>query len=278
MAAIEERIQADLWWFGWLAFAVALPLFALLRQRDPLIRWHEDGNVPTKPFKVVDLVLVIAFFLGWKVVLTMFGEEGKAADGESSRLALILTDMLVKVALGSFFLYWLMIRKVNVVEAFGLGRLTIHGVMVWGGVVSLLAVPLVLAVGEVAARALSEFLGELSPQPIVRMLTESRDVVFRGTAIVSLVLVAPVFEELFYRGYLYGVTKRFSDRFFAAVFSSLMFTMAHTGVISVLPIFTLAVFFVLAYELSGSLWVPIVVHSLFNVVNLVLLHWTKSGG
>ena len=184
MEAIHERIQTDLWWFSWIAFAVAIPLFAFLRQRDPLIRWHEHGNVSTKPYQAIDLILVVAFFLGFKAILTVAVGPRDAAEPQTFTSVMILTDMLVKIALLSFFVYWLMIRRVDVMETFGLNRLSFHGISVWGGVVGLLAVPLVMAVGHVATGALAKYLGELPPQPIVTAFTESGDLIFRSRSLV----------------------------------------------------------------------------------------------
>lgn len=285
MEVIYERIQTDLRWFTWIAFAVALPLYAFLRQRDPLIRWHEHGNVSTKAFNALDLALVVLFFLGVRLIVlgaqalpsvTVTSNEPLSAADISSLL--ILTDILMKVGLASFFIYFLMVRKVDVIELFGLHRLKLSGIAIWGGVVGILAIPLVRAVGHVSTNALSQYLGNLPPQPIVEAFTVSGDWMFRAVIIAAVVIVTPVFEELFYRGYLYGVTKRYTDRFFAALFSSLVFTIAHAGVITLLPILTLSVFLILAYELSGSLWVPIVIHVLFNVANVAGMLWSSSGG
>ena len=71
MDAISSRIQLDLWWFSWIAFAIAIPLYAFLRQRDPLIRWHEHGNVSTRSFNGFDLAVVIGFFLFSTMRLSM---------------------------------------------------------------------------------------------------------------------------------------------------------------------------------------------------------------
>ncbi len=278
MEIVHERIQTDLWCFSWIAFAVALPLFAFLRQRDPLIRWHEHGNVSTKPYGGIDLILVLAFFLGIKAVITVFVANRETPGPENFTAAVMLTDILLKIAVASFFIYFLMFRKVDVVESFGLNRLSPAGIAIWGGVVGVLAVPLVMGVGHVATLGLGRYLGELPPQPIVQAFTDSGDVAFRVITIVGVLLVTPVFEELFYRGYLYGVTKRYTDRFFAALFSCLIFTIAHAGVITILPIFTLAIFLVLAYELSGSLWVPIVIHVIFNLANVAGMLWSSAGG
>lgn len=275
MDVVSSRIQMDLWWFSWIAFAIAIPLHAFLRQRDPLIRWQEHGNVGTGAFREVDLALIIGFFfvlkLGMLQLLTPTGEPPVI------EAATILLDMLIKIAVASFFIYWLLLRKIDLVETFGLKRLNFSGNLIWGGVVGVLAVPLVMAVGYIAAQHLKQYLGELPAQPVVDAFVNSEDLSFKIVTIVGVVVITPIYEELLYRGYLYGVIKRFSDRFFATLFSCLIFTLAHDGVITILPILTLAIFLVLAYELSGSLWVPIIIHMLFNLVNVIGMLVTANG-
>lgn len=269
MEAIHQRIQNDLLVFGWVAFLVAIPLFAFLRQRDPSLRWHAQGQVATQSFQWIDLAVVVIFFLGLKLLVVAIAPEAPTPDATNLTTTAILTDILAKIAMASFLIFWLVIRRMDLVETFGLARLNLQATLIWGGVVGILAVPLVMAVGHEAKIHLEQFVGTLPEQPIVAAFKESADTVFKGITMIGVVLITPVFEELFYRGYLYGVTKRFSDRFFATFFSCLIFTVAHSGVITLLPIFTLAVFLVLAYELSGSLWVPILIHIFFNLVNVI---------
>ncbi len=88
---------------------------------------------------------------------------------------------------------------------------------------------------------------------------------------VSAVIVAPVVEETLFRGFIYAVTKRLTDRWFSACFTSLMFALVHHHVGSIVPLFVLAMGFTLAYEASGCLLVPIFMHALFNAFNLALL-------
>ncbi len=277
MDPVHARIHDDLWWFTWIAFAIALPLFAFLRQRDPLIRWHEQGNVSTKPFGYIDLGVVVLFFFALKLATGAAVSQTTASESSPLTVTLMLTDSLLKIAVMSFFIYLFMIRKVDVIETFGLKRLSPAGTLIWGGVVGLLAVPLVMAVGHVSAMGLERYLGELPPQRIVEAFTENGSLAFRLVTVVGVVVVTPVFEELFFRGYLYGVAKRFTDRFFAAFFSCMLFMIAHSGVITLMPILTLSVFLVLAYELSGNLWVPIVIHMLFNLANVAGMLFLSSG-
>lgn len=278
MEAIHERIQTDVVLVTWLAFLIALPVYAWLRRRGPRTQWHAHGKVPTKDYGLIDLgILVGLFFLlkqGWLWLATALPaptseNTSKTIEPAEISTEFLLIDICIKVILASFLLSFFFLRQIDVVDLFGLDRLNAKAIAVWGLVVGILVVPLVMAVGVVASQILGSYIGELPPQPIVEAFLDNRGALFRITTVVLVVLITPAFEELVYRGFLYGVTKRFTDRYFAAIFSSLIFAAAHPGVISLVPIFTLAIFLALVYELSGSLFVPIVIHMFFNFVNLI---------
>ncbi|MEM8953591.1 MAG: CPBP family intramembrane glutamic endopeptidase, partial [Verrucomicrobiota bacterium] len=76
----------------------------------------------------------------------------------------------------------------------------------------------------------------------------------------------------------YPVIKRYSDRFFSAVVTSMAFAVVHMNLLSVAPLFVLAMAFTLAYELTGCLWVPIVMHALFNTAQVVMILLLMTGG
>ena len=54
------------------------------------------------------------------------------------------------------------------------------------------------------------------------------------------VIAAPLTEELLFRGLFYGVCKRFTDSWFAALMTSLLFATVHLHVASFVPLFTLS--------------------------------------
>ena len=85
------------------------------------------------------------------------------------------------------------------------------------------------------------------------------------------VIAAPLTEELLFRGLLYGVCKRFTDSWFAALVTSLLFASVHLHVGSFIPLFALALILVAVYEITGSLLVPIVMHALFNGLMLIAM-------
>ncbi len=78
-------------------------------------------------------------------------------------------------------------------------------------------------------------------------------------------IIAPVAEELFFRGILYGFLRRWGV-IVALVFSTLIFVLCHP-INSGIPVTRLlgGILFAVAYETSGSLIVPITIHALGNL-------------
>ena len=78
-------------------------------------------------------------------------------------------------------------------------------------------------------------------------------------------LFGPVAEELFFRGILYGFLRRWGV-VVAVVFSTLIFVLCHP-IHQGIPVTRLlgGILFAVAYELSGSLMVPITIHCLGNL-------------
>ena len=63
----------------------------------------------------------------------------------------------------------------------------------------------------------------------------------------------------------------------AAAITALLFTLAHANVLALLPLFLLGMLLARAYERSGNIWVPIGLHALFNLNNIVLLQVIPLG-
>ena len=89
--------------------------------------------------------------------------------------------------------------------------------------------------------------------------------------IVFAVAIAPVIEEFVFRFFIYGVTRRYFGRLIGVTFSALLFAAAHAHFPSFVPLFILGSCFAIAYEWSGSILVPMTMHSLFNAVTLTAL-------
>ena len=110
-----------------------------------------------------------------------------------------------------------------------------------------------------------------SQQDAVRFLAESKSMLAKGIVAVQAVVFAPAQEELIFRGYLYGLARRHLGVGAALVISSTLFAGIHLHLPSFAGLFALAVCLALAYEWTGSIFVPMAIHALFNLLSVVVL-------
>jgi hypothetical protein len=94
-----------------------------------------------------------------------------------------------------------------------------------------------------------------------------------GFVIVSVlaVVVAPVAEETFFRGFiLAGIGKRFGNGW-GIVLSALLFSVAHLQIGSLLPIFILGLLLAWLYVKTGSIWPCIFTHLAYNSIAMLFM-------
>jgi uncharacterized protein len=108
-------------------------------------------------------------------------------------------------------------------------------------------------------------------QEIVRYFLTHPDPLHRISVIVMAVIVAPVAEEILFRGYFYGVIRRYGGRLPAILTSSLLFAAIHGNLPSMPGLAILAVILCLLYERTGSLWATITMHAAFNATTIAAL-------
>lgn len=123
-----------------------------------------------------------------------------------------------------------------------------------------------------------EALGVESTQESVKLLQKTTDPLVLGLMALAAVVVAPLCEEVVFRGYLYPAAKRFAGPWVAGAASALVFAAAHGSLAPLLPLFVFGALLVLAYELTGSLWAPIAMHFCFNGATVAIQMAVRLSG
>jgi membrane protease YdiL (CAAX protease family) len=255
------------------------------RALRPGVNWNFGGGVLAQSYRAADaavvLGLAVMMWFGLRSMAT--GEQAKSAAGAALQaagetatrgpgtmdvLANVMFLLMVCVAL---LFYLSQIRGLNPRELFGIHRLPVIWVLGMGLLALVLVFPVVLATNLWGMRWLQDYWPDLGPQDSVKLLLESDGLAMKLLMGVAAVIVAPLVEETVFRGFVYGVVKRYSDPIFAAITSSALFALAHFHLGSVMPLFVLSLGFTVAYERTGSLLVPMVMHAAFNCITLVLL-------
>jgi hypothetical protein len=81
------------------------------------------------------------------------------------------------------------------------------------------------------------------------------------------VVTAPLAEETFFRGFLFGGLVKRLGVFWAALVSGFLFSLAHGEPTTMLPFTVVGMLLAWAYLYTGSLWTAIGAHFLFNLIS-----------
>lgn len=152
---------------------------------------------------------------------------------------------------------------------------------VWkGGAALVLALPVIYAASIAATFAYGRMTGErpdTAGHAVLRSLRDDPTNPWHWASAASAVLLAPVFEELVYRGFLQSALLRATGRAGVSIaLTTTVFTMMHVVGTSSVPWYALPAIAVLglsmgvAFERSGRLGVAITMHVLFNGLNVAL--------
>jgi membrane protease YdiL (CAAX protease family) len=82
--------------------------------------------------------------------------------------------------------------------------------------------------------------------------------------IVGIGIVTPIGEEMFFRGWLQRCARQRFGPAWGVALSAVLFALVHGGPLLVLAIVPMGVALALAYEVTGSIWTPILMHAVNN--------------
>lgn len=224
---------------------------------------------------VLAIWLVAALFVGGAVLI---GFQQVFPETEAAALSLPITLLtLVAVVVGYVWSRYpgaarrLLGPARPSAKAFGWG--------VGGGIVAIV----VFAVG---LGSLLEYLAHLSRGELPQVQETFREIAADRAAapllVFGSVLVAPLAEELCFRGLLYSALRKRFPLWPAMGLSGLAFGLTHFQtsldgyLLVLLIIMPLGMFLAYAYERTRTLLVPIVIHAVFNLFQVVLLIQQQS--
>jgi hypothetical protein len=235
-------------------------------------------RISAPPWGLEGLILVIAALIPISYGLgTLIAAMARALglDSDHSLAALLCGELLVRCGAVFALGWYLHKRRLGWTETFGLQPSGCYSAVASGAVFWLAMVPPLWIISTVSTLVMRLVGVESSPQLLADMLVSSN-----SSALVALltgfaVVAAPLFEELFFRGFMYPVLKRRLGVAAALTIVSVAFALIHCHLPSVAPLFALSLGLGLAYEMTGSLVTPIAMHALFNAANVAMLLYVR---
>jgi membrane protease YdiL (CAAX protease family) len=219
------------------------------------------------------VLLLLAAILGTivalgagRTALALF--EGGELSVAGSLLLLTSTQIGLLVVTGGLVVAPRALPGVRIVGRTGLGRSLLIGlgatIPAWIGatLIGALAAVILTAIG------LSE-----QPGPLDTFLERGDPIVI----LVAFLLVAPVAEEIFFRGVVYNAWERERGAWVAVVGSSALFAAIHSSLFAFVPIFALGVALALLYRSTRSLAATIAMHAGFNAISVAIALLARQG-
>jgi uncharacterized protein len=129
----------------------------------------------------------------------------------------------------------------------------------------------ILLVGAVIIVVLTSFIGNSWENSKTEAMQQNATFFTILIAFISAAIISPVYEELFYRGFLYRWLRTRIGFTGALLLSSLIFTIIHIPTYNVMPVnFFSGILFALAYERTNSIWPSVLIHGLTNGIMVLL--------
>lgn len=270
-AAVIGSIYGILFFVGLL---VAIGLLVRWRQSPP--PWRElvdrltGRSFSGRDFTILTAVLLAGFvatLYARHIWLSLTAHWNATADARLMILQSVGFHLLGLSALTVL----LHRRQLSWMDTFGFSAHALPRELIRGLVGLIAVLPVLLVVTLVYHLALTALGYRPSLQEVALIFAEERNPWLRAYFVFLALLLAPLFEELYFRGLLFPLLARRFGGWGAALFSSFIFAAIHGHLPSFAPLFLLAMALATAYTLTGSLGVAIAMHALFNGLTAAII-------
>ena len=161
------------------------------------------------------------------------------------------------------------------------GRLNSHALTVWQALTQAIPpfiryLPIIWIVsfawsGLLAVLQRQGIIDEFPPQELIKLFTAGGDPTAITLLVIFAVVLAPIVEELIFRGGIYRFIKSQTTLLPAQIISGAFFAVMHGNLMSFLPLVVVGILLARVYERTGNILVPMCFHACFNGFSLLML-------
>lgn len=245
-------------------------LLIILQLRFPATGKNLTRTLVQRSWSGRQVGLLLAGFVGLVLLLSLLHLLIDDSGSPAARLIPTLIFAASQVAILLWIGKW---RKRDWTADFGM-RLDKLKLLPLSLAIYLAAIPIVIFVGIAYRVVLMKFGVELHKQEVMQLIAHSHSWVRIGFVVLA-VFVAPVYEELIFRGVFLTYLTRRIGLLPGILCVSIIFALLHRSIPAFLPLFTLSIILCLAYWRTGSLWTNIGIHAVFNTVTTAVLILTS---
>jgi hypothetical protein len=237
---------------------------------------HQSWETPWD-WQIIWQVLAVGFlFLGQVALPLGFSLLHLNSEGLGLReKALFVLVSYLALALGGLAVLYFSLRPYQPWPADWFTVQFSGRALLWGLGGYCVALPLVVLVSLVNQQI---WQGQGGSNPLLTLALQAQDKWALVIFFITASILAPIFEEIMFRGFLLPSLTRYIPVSGAIVVSSFVFAVAHLNLSEVLPLAVLGALLGLVYSRSRNLLASITLHSLWNSGTLLSLFILGSSG
>ncbi|MBN2097743.1 MAG: CPBP family intramembrane metalloprotease [Candidatus Omnitrophica bacterium] len=231
--------------------------------RHPRVKW-----------RVWDIfrLSIIALFLGYVMHLVQTGFFPSTPDAKKNLPAsTLLNTGILDLTLLGLVIYFVTKKYKQGLASLGLKIKNIGKNIVLGCLSYVAFLPVLAFLFLMIIWIASYFNYQPPVQNLFKLFLEEKRIWLLIYSTLMVVLLGPVVEEVFFRGFAYNALKRSLGAKAAIVLTAVIFSALHANVFGFLPIAALGFLLAYVYEKSGSLIPAITIHIVHNSVMLAML-------
>lgn len=221
----------------------------------------------------VFLAYVILMFVGMPLIVrftsTLFGFNILSNVGPRSLILFI--SLFINLLICTYILFIVCVQYHQSVTVLGLSAANLSANMRQGIKRYLITLPVIILAGFVI-NLISSYYGHTPEmQDVVRWVLEEKSVFILVSLMFFGTVIAPVIEEIIFRGFLQPALKNSLGGRYAIVVSASLFAAVHMDIFAFFQIFILGILLGYLYEKTQTLVASVVVHILHNSLTLIFL-------
>lgn len=213
-------------------------------------------------------LLIVSSISYGNVIFWSVSQIWKFTDAQADAFQLIAQTLFFHIPILAMVFLLVRIRKDSSEHLFGCSWRSLFGDIGKGLAVCIGAIPLVGITNLLVSWMLTNAGFEQENQYAILILMGDTPEWQKYYVLVTGIITAPLMEELVFRGIaLPALSKRLGIGK-AVLLVSILFSCIHLNLFALAPLFVLALIISASYVLTGSLTVPITIHTVYNAITI----------
>jgi membrane protease YdiL (CAAX protease family) len=226
--------------------------------------------ISEKPWRIEAVMLLLASLL---IVLSMSVFAAALMKGKNAPpdfIGFVVSTVVTQAFTIGLIHIFLRAHRVSWRDLLGLRRPRLLSIVLLAFALAVVASPITWVISSMVIKIITLFHQPPEQQIAVQVLETTKAPAQRAVFALAAIVLAPLVEEILFRGILYPLVKHHGYPRLALWGTSLLFAAVHIHLATFVPLFVFGVILVWIYERTDTLLAPILTHASFNTINFLI--------